>query len=302
VRSLEATSESRPGLRNVSRIEDAWSRRAWAIDSNVPVSVSGWTIRGNASVGWEITSPVLSDEPGFAEIARVGDTLAKVVPQLGLRVSHRTGLHVHLGWHARRREELLRLMQLVWLFEPALGTLVAPSRIARFSAGRHWLGSPNEFCRTLAEAMPARVLEQGRSSEVCVAFCQSRAGRYLSLNQRSLGGPAGTVEIRLHGGTRHANRILLWLSLWQQILWAAWLRSPIAAVPASRVITPSGDIVALAQGYLPSATQPEQQAFLRKLRARRLQILARWKRHPDLAPWLKYAARWQTPSHLPLCG
>ncbi len=98
----------------------------------------------------------------------------------------------------------------------------------------------------------------------------------------------------MHHGTLEARKILLWVSLWQQILWAAANRSWVAEVPDVPVIMPFGDITKLAQDYLPDARQPQQTTFLRRLAARRSDIVSeQWRRSPDLASWIGLAQQWQ---------
>ncbi len=77
----------------------------------------------------------------------------------------------------------------------------------------------------------------------------------------------------MHSGTLDAMKILLWVSLWQQLLWAASHRQQIDNVPDCKVIIPDGDIVALAEKYLPDARQPQQKLLLHRLAARRLEIV-----------------------------
>jgi hypothetical protein len=65
------------------------------------------------------------------------------------------------------------------------------------------------------------------------------------------------------------DKILLWISLWQQILWAAQFRRDVDHVRHRRVIRPNGDIFALAHQYLVNPQQPPQQRLLQSLVERR---------------------------------
>jgi hypothetical protein len=115
--------------------------------------------------------------------------------------------------------------------------------------------------------------------------------RYVTLNTCSLD-QIGTVEIRMHSGTLEAGKILLWTSLWQQILWAASQDREPPEVHDAKVITPSGDILALAREWLPPASQTEQRAFLERLARRRREVVSQWRKKPDLEPWLAATKSW----------
>jgi hypothetical protein len=98
------------------------------------------------------------------------------------------------------------------------------------------------------------------------------------------------MEVRLHGGTLDATKILLWLSLWQQIFWAAENRigkGPVPERPDAKQITPSGDILALAAEWLPWSST----TFRQRLHARRLEVSNLWRR-PDLRHWLEFQKHW----------
>ena len=83
-----------------------------------------------------------------------------------------------------------------------------------------------------------------------------------------------------------ARKILLWTSLWQQLLWAAAHHTSIDATDDVEVITPNGDLMDLARKYLPDARQPQQQVLLQRLVARQAEISEQWRRTPELASWL----------------
>lgn len=251
---------------------------------------SVWNIEYDSSAGWEITSRKLQEEDGFLEIDNACRAIEAVAPQLGLGVNHRTGTHIHIGWLGRDVAEVKRAIQLAKLFEPALATLVSPSRIASFDAAtsRYDIGAPNIFCQPVSTLFGKGALDRIRSLNGILEIAEEREARYLTFNVKPLA-HIHTVEVRLHNGTLEARKILLWVSLWQQILWAAASGKPIPDPPDVDVIRPTGDIIELARAYLPEARQPQQEALLLRLAARRAELYELWKRSPDLAPWLAEA-------------
>lgn len=249
-----------------------------------------WNVEWDGSAGWEVTSPVLANEEGYREVVAACAALDAVAGGLGLKVSHRTGLHVHLGWGGRSVEQVKRAISLWRLFEPALATLVAPSRIARFSNGRYDVAEANEYTLPISTAISSEELARAASvNDLLRAAERSGATRYVTLNLLPLA-TINTVEIRLHNGTLEAEKILRWVSLAQQILWAACVERPIPLVADTSVLAPTGDIVSLAREYLPDARQPAQRRFIDGLVRRRAEILAIWRSHPELAPWCRDGA------------
>ena len=113
--------------------------------------------------------------------------------------------------------------------------------------------------------------------------------RHLTFNVRPLD-ELHTVEVRMHNGTLEARKILLWLSLWQRLLWRAEdLADEVPATPDIETIVPDGDIVTLAHDSLPGATA----SFLARLDARRREIAESWRNRSELRQWLGFADRWQ---------
>ena len=73
---------------------------------------SVWNVEYDRSCGWEVTSRILSGPSAFLEIMDVCRALEPEVERLGLKLTPKTGTHVHLGWE-RNVVVLRRLMQLV---------------------------------------------------------------------------------------------------------------------------------------------------------------------------------------------
>lgn len=253
---------------------------------------SVWNVEHDASVGWEVTSPILWNEDGFTEVDSVCRALEQAAGSLGLHLSARTGTHIHLGWRGASADELIRAIRLVRLFEPALATLVAPSRIASFNGSRYDTREPNEYCRPISSVFGLQALRRLRTKEDVMAHVQDPETRYVTFNVRPLAS-IGTVEVRLHSGTVEARKILLWVSLWQQLLWAATYWPVVPDIDDAVVLTPRWDIIDLARTWLPPATQAEQARLLERLAERRAEVVEHWGQHPDLAPWLACASQWQ---------
>ncbi len=196
-----------------------------------------WNVKWDGSCGWEVTSRVLAGAAGFYEVLEVCRALDEFAARHGLIVNRRTGTHIHLGWKATART-LDRLMTLAAAFEPALYTLVAPSR------------SRNRFCRPVRSVLP-RLRTLGTLARWERCFYGARR-RYLAVNPSNLFGRYGTIEVRLHSGTLEGKKILGWLSLWMRILETARGRRPVPVPPFPTrelplVSGPYGDVRSLAE-------------------------------------------------------
>ncbi len=227
---------------------------------------SVWNVEYDGSCGWEVTSRVLSGSPGFFEVAEVCRGLDRAAADLGLKLTTRTGTHIHLSW-VPRLESLRRLMRLVAHFEPALYTLVAPSR------------SENPYCEPIRKHL-SRLVAMPSLREWQAHF-EDHSARYLSVNPANLFGDGlGTVEVRLHSGTIEGPKILGWLSLWMRLLDAA--QGPKALPEGATSMQglplakgPQGDVMALADYVLAHGE------LSRHLRRRRGVVLEQWLKHPE---------------------
>lgn len=248
-----------------------------------------WNIVYDRTCGWEVTSRILKNQEGYAEVVEACEAITEAMERTGLKVTHNTGTHVHLGWRAKNRTELLRAVQLVRVFEPALATLVAPSRVVSFDGVEYDTDEPNFYCRPVSHVLNKEGLGGVKKAEdLFRLLSESEEARYLTFNIVPLQ-DIQTVEVRFHSGTTDAGKILLWLSLWQQILWAAANKLQIEEVPDCPVIVPNRDVLVLARKYLPAVQQPE---FLDRLKARRDHVVGLWRNHDELLRWAKNAQRW----------
>ena len=258
-----------------------------------------WHVERDDSAGWEVTSPILQNAEGFAEVVEACHAIEDAVEHAGFSVNWKTGFHLHLGWRTDEEgggiglEQTRRLVQLASVFEPALGTLVAPSRISEFNdqGDRYNHAAPNRFCTPVSSVFKGDALRAATSMDGLRDLADDR---YVVLNLLPLS-TIGTVEVRMHNGTADAGKILLWTSLWQQLLWAAEHGPAVPHVADRDVIVPDGDIVDLARRFLPDPRQPQQQLLLERLHRRRRQILESWMGHPDLRGWARFAGAWSAP-------
>lgn len=248
-----------------------------------------WNVEYDSSVGWEVTSRILCDLEGYKEVDLVCGSIEKIISQLGLVINYKTGTHVHLGWNNQPFEVVRRLVRLVRYAEPALGTLIAPSRLSAYNGHSYDLNKPNEFCKPISWCAPESIVKKWSSiTNVADTF----SDRYLTLNLQPLF-DLGTVEVRMHSGTIEAQKILLWLSLWQQILWAASVDRDITVTEDRKVIKPDGDILEFARTYLPNANEPSQASLLRRLDARRKEMSNNWCHNASLSEWVQIRRNWK---------
>ena len=249
-----------------------------------------WNVERDGSCGWEITTRILEGEAGLKELADVCIALDAALTPLGLRVAPVTGLHVHLGWDKAAPLHLPRLLRLVRLFEPGLGTLVAPSRLRHHEGMSYAMDEPNRFARPVACTFSGTKLAGGWNGiELAELAFDDQDAKYSTFNVRPLQSKR-TVEVRMHSGTTEIGKIATWTSLWMQLLWAA--EQPgreVPEVPDAELIEPNADILGLAREWLPDGKSP---AFVSRLRQRRAQVLASWAWTPQLKEWLQASEAW----------
>ncbi len=240
-----------------------------------------WAIKLDLSAGWEVVSPILEGADGLEEMVLATQAVSRVADRHGLVLSRRCGLHVHLGLNNDYRL-MRRVLRATRLFESAVATIVAPSRIAWHTGARYSTVDPNGFCVPLRVAVPRSKIDRATS------LADLTTSRYLSVNPLALA-KHGTIEVRLHHGTVDPSKIALWVSLWQQIVAYAERAKRIRRVSDVRWLEPDGDIVALAKRLLPGADE----RFLERLRERRSEILRRWDA-PGLESWSPHRERFRS--------
>lgn len=247
----------------------------------------GWQVTWDSTAGWEVVSPPLEGEDGLLRLVRACDALDELADELGLRVNHRTGLHVHLGWapatgpQDERDDELLRAMRLARRFEGAAATMVGPSRVWHFEGGRYDTEAPNEYCLPMAAHFDLDLLLQGDVDAIRDALSTYDA-RYTAVNfvRELREDDHATVEIRLHSGTTDGAKVALWISLWQQILFAARDTDVFDDLKELE----DGDVIELepllplVEAYLPAGNLARGETCLARLEERVEELEAGWER------------------------
>jgi superfamily II DNA or RNA helicase len=223
---------------------------------------SVWNIEPDASCGWEVTSRILRGRDGFAEIVDACRVLETEFQGIGLRVDHRkVGTHVHLGW-GKELQALKQLMVLGAFYEPALMSLVAPSRVRN-----PYVYSVRNRARKLMSLSTMADWEE---------HFAGHHRKYLAINPSHLFEGYGSVEIRHHSGTIEASKILAWISLWMRVLATARQKDALPGSPYARPRTlplcrgERGDVALMCDRLGVGS------ALRARLLARRDQVVSRW--------------------------
>lgn len=181
-----------------------------------------WRVEFDRSAGWEVVSPILSNQEGFTELANVLSALNELVRRSdSLHINYRTGLHVTLGSPFTEDGQVQGLVKLGQMLEPGIFTLVSPSRLYELQEEGYHLHRNNKYCRPLRH-LAANIDQLG------FAFFQteSPAIRYRTLNLSHVGREDQHIEIRLHNGTTEYPAVLTWISLWMTLFNRARYRWP----------------------------------------------------------------------------
>lgn len=252
-----------------------------------------WSVEYDGSCGWEVVGPKLKNVEGLRELAAACDALNDAAPRLGLRVNAKTGLHVHFGWHAEY-EHIQSLLFMADELEPLLASLVAPSRLADFNGRSYDLTEANEYIRPVLSHPLIRAVIKAKTKdefgEAFGAFLEDEDARYSTVNITPKS-RISTIEVRMHSGTLESEKVLLWVSLWMQLLHANENGNydfSYDGVSERTSIQPQGCIVS----YLAEHTPIHRHDFLKRLDQRRQQVLQSWKRAPELKSWVAGAAEW----------
>ena len=161
-----------------------------------------WKLITDVSAGYELVSPPITR----AEFGQI-EVVCRVLAECGAKVDKTCGLHVH---HDARDFTLngLKNVAKLWLkLEGAMGKLVAPSR----RAGNMYL-KPNS---TNKAAKVEAINKANSVSDLLHGFQSS--DRYYAFNLMSYL-RHGTAEVRLHGGTIEAEKIINWVTLTQNMV------------------------------------------------------------------------------------
>ena len=208
----------------------------WAGQDGARNDHGKWYLKRDGSCGLEITTRILKGVEGFMEVYNVLRILNPLLDRLGYRVSKLTGTHVHLGWRGVPFNSQKQLMHVVGYYEPAINSLVSPSRVKNIYA----MSVRGFFKRYRLEGRAA--WKEYFSDE-----------HYLGVSLQPLYGRYGTTEVRIHNGTLDGPKILTWVSLWMRILDRAHRASVYPGDPSRRLARsplcpgPRGDVAHLAE-------------------------------------------------------
>ena len=164
-----------------------------------------WKVVSDATVDWEIVSPILSGDDGHQQIEKVCEALQN----LNVNISRSCGLHVHIGARdVLTVKQIKNVAKRYVKFERCIDSFMPNSRRATNS---RWAGTMMDAGRgpePTPEAMNLRC-EQidggggvsqlsflGRDSKLNIAFAYQRHG---------------TIEFRHHSGTIDAKKINNWV-------------------------------------------------------------------------------------------
>lgn len=159
-----------------------------------------WKIVSDASLrpgpnqaGFELVSPP-SNENHLGQITKV----CEVLTALGATVNKSCGLHVHVTARDKDLKALKRLAALYAEHEPAIDTIMPPSRRGRANS---------QYCNTLVTADHAAL---AAATDVAGIMRAVAPGKFYKVNY-SVYYRQGTVEFRHHSGTVDANKIIKWI-------------------------------------------------------------------------------------------
>ena len=170
------------------------------------ISATAWKVVDDGSVhgagiAAELVSPILRGDEGLEQVRKICEAMQTI----GATVNQSCGFHVHVG--VGRGAELSFFKNLVKLyakFEPAIDSVMAPSR----------RGSINTYCRSLAQANIPAV--DAAASLPALIEAQTRLPRgtyqerFFKLNLKAFT-KHFTVEFRQHSGTTDAIKATNWI-------------------------------------------------------------------------------------------
>jgi len=174
-----------------------------------------WNVAFDGSCGWEIVSPILKGRDGFEEIISFLSSWEsdQVLGKIGVHVDYTTGTHVHLGYDYSDPSKFRKLLTYCRAIEPAMYSLIAPSRVQDSS------GEANSYASSLRAGLSDRFIASLSNFEkISDEVDKVDYLRYLGVNLTAFGLDPSTVEVRYHSGTFEGLKILTWVSLWMNVL------------------------------------------------------------------------------------
>ncbi|WP_127716722.1 DEAD/DEAH box helicase family protein [Halobacteriovorax sp. HLS] len=230
-----------------------------------------WNIVYDGSCGFEIVSRILKGQEGFEELVNVVGLLnSEFLGELGLKIDYSTGLHLNLGWRDFSKSSVLNMINYMRNIEPALNSLVSPSRVIVNDKASF-------YCKSLRSIFDSKDLKETSYNKLLTKI-DSDDGRYMSFNLQNRDGDGQRVEVRLHNGTISTKKISLWTSLFMNIFVTINSRHTIPLKEdldfPSEIGLPQigthGDILYIAEEYLGLSSN---QKLLNKLNQRRRELL-----------------------------
>jgi len=158
-----------------------------------------WKVVTDASVpgGFEVVSPVLQGDVGFAQLR----TVSAVLVNAGCRLSKETGMHVHLGMDDIK-EKVSVWKNLIFNYAVLEGTIDSFMPASRRAQN-------NRFCQSMRVQNWAQKIEQATTLKGMAQAITGRS-RYFKLNCESYWRHK-TVEFRQHSGTIEFDKIRNWV-------------------------------------------------------------------------------------------
>lgn len=254
-----------------------WLDVGAALNGVAPIAITNswdhtsWHLKQDASCGLELTTRVLKGPEGYMEVYDVLSRLHPIFDRLGYKVSKRCGLHVHFGTKGVHFNFLKRFMSFVAFYEPALYSIIAPSRVN------------NGYTQSVRKLYKRLRLKGSREWRKSVTH-------YDGVSLESFWHDAtGTTEVRMHSGTLDAVKALTWVSVWMRLFAKAQKSSSYAGDASKRLSRsplspgPRGDILHLAEFVGAS------QGLKERLKERRRQVVRQsWLKHDK---WSKLATQ-----------
>lgn len=161
---------------------------------------SSVTSRGTGfAQGLELVSPILYEDKGLDELAKVYETLS----DLGADVDRSCGTHVHFDISDFTVQDCKNFLNLYYNYQGVINYLVPPSR------------RRNLYCNPLRHSDLVTINQDRISSisDIADVFYT----RYNKVNLQSYI-KYGTIEIRQHGGTLEYDKMEAWIILMYQLL------------------------------------------------------------------------------------
>ncbi len=162
---------------------------------------SSVTSRGTGfGQGLELVSPILYEDEGLDELAKVYETLS----DLGADVDRSCGTHVHFDISDFTVQDCKNFLNLYYNYQGVINYLVPPSR------------RDNYYCKSIRKTQLETINNSSRVTSIS-DIADVLWTRYNKVNLQSYI-KYGTIEIRQHGGTLDYDKMESWILLMYQLL------------------------------------------------------------------------------------